>query len=67
MPLHSSPLHGYAGPHAMAPGGMMVDPEEHFHATHIAYAAPASAAPLSSAATLDALLTRVGDLERALH
>ena len=35
--------------------------------THTAYAVPTSAAPLSSVATSDALLAKVGDLERALH
>ena len=44
-----------------------MDPKEHFRTTHTAYAAPALAAPVSTAATSDALLTRMGDLERALR
>ena len=44
-----------------------MDLEEHLCATHTAYAAPTSAALVSTAATLDALLARVGDLERALR
>ena len=67
MSPHSAPSHGYAGPHALAPGGVMVDLEEHFCATHTAYATLALATPVSTAATSDALLTRMGDLERALR
>ena len=40
----------------------MVDPEERFCATHTSYAAP-----ISTAATSDALLTTMGDLERAIR
>ena len=53
-----TPSHGYAGPHATTLGGVTVDLEEHFRATHTAYAALALAAPVSTAATSDALLTR---------
>ena len=56
----------YAGPHATTPCGVMVDPEECFRVSYTAYAAPTSAAPLSFAAISDALLDRVGDLDRAL-
>ena len=46
---------------------MMMDLEEHSGATHSVYAISAQAAPSSSVATSDALLTRMGDLERALR
>ena len=64
---HFTPSHGYADPHTMTSGSVTVDPKEHFRVTHTAYAAPALATPISMAATSDALLTRMGDLERALR
>ena len=67
IPLHSAPMHGYTGPHVASPSDVMVDPEEHLGATHMAYANPAQAAPSLPVATPDALLTRMGDLERALR
>ena len=45
----------------------MVDPEEHLGATPTAYANLAPAASPLPAATLAALLNRMGDLERALR
>ena len=45
----------------------MVDPEECFRATHTAYAIPASAAQPLPAATSDAYLARLDNLERALR
>ena len=67
MPQHFSQLHGYAGPHALALGGVTVDPEERFHATHTAYAIPASTAQSSPVAVFDPLLVRMGDLKRTLR
>ena len=67
MAQHFLPLHGYAGPHASTPGGVMVDPEERIRATHTAYVVPTSTAQSSPAVASDAFLTRLGDLERALH
>ena len=43
-----------------------MDVEEYFHATHTAYAVPVLAAPVPTAVISDALLIRLGDLERAL-
>ena len=60
---HYSQSHGYAGPHASTPGGVMVDPEECFRATHTTYAVPTLATQSSPAAVSDALLVRIGDLE----
>ena len=67
MPQHLSSLHGYAGPHTSTPGGVMVDPEERYCATHTTYAVLALAAQSSPTATSDALLARMSDLERVLH
>ena len=64
---HYTPLHGYASPHGLAPGGVMVDPEERSRATHTVDAVHASAAQSSPAATSDILLARMDDLERALR
>ena len=45
----------------------MVDSEERFHATHTAYATPAFATQPLPVATSDPILTRLGNLGRALH
>ena len=65
IPLPSAPSHEYADPHAMAPGGVMVDPEDPLGGAYSAYVAPTQPAHFPSAAPLDTLLARVGDLERA--
>ena len=67
MAPRAAAMHEYAGPHATSPGNTMVDSEEHLGATHSAYATPVQAIPSPLVATPDALLTRVGDLERALR
>ena len=66
IPPHAAPMHGYAGPHVASSGDVMVDLEEHLGAIHSAYAPPVQAAPSPSAAAPDALLTRMGNLEKAL-
>ena len=53
--------------HTSTLGGVMVDSEERFSATHTAYATPASTAQSSTEATPDALLAKICDLERALR
>ena len=60
-------MHGYAGPHVASPGDAMVDPKDHLGVTHSAYVVLAPAAPSPSVVAPDALLTRMGDLEKSLH
>ena len=64
---HYSQSHGYAGPHASTPGGVMVDPKKCFRAIHTAYVTPTLPAPVSTAVTSGTLHSRISDLERALR